>query len=152
MNATLLAADCLPRGGLVTVQAGSDPQAPSFHIRAPGPHARVTDDTAILASRTMGAAAAERATREVTLRLLISARDGRDREYTLHLAPGACTVERSPAAGADATVRSDSGTWTDVLLHGLSADAAVADGRMSVEGDRSALDDVVTAFPLLTDA
>jgi DNA-binding HxlR family transcriptional regulator/putative sterol carrier protein len=115
-------------------------------------HARVTDDTAILASRTMGAAAAERATREVTLRLLLSARDGRDREYTLHLAPGACTVERSPAVGADATVRSDSGTWTDVLLHGLSPDAAVAAGRMSVEGDRSALDDVVTAFPLLADA
>ena len=115
-------------------------------------HARVTDDTAILASRTMGATAAEQATREVTLRLLLSARDGRDREYTLHLAPGACTVERSPAVGADATVRSDSGTWTDVLLHGLSADAAVADGRMTVEGDRSALDDVVTAFPLLTDA
>jgi histidine phosphotransferase ChpT len=44
MNATLLAADCLPRGGLVTVDAGSDPQAPSFHIRAQGLNARVTDE------------------------------------------------------------------------------------------------------------
>jgi histidine phosphotransferase ChpT len=44
MNATLLAADCLPRGGLVTVDAGADPQAPSFHIRAQGAHARVTDE------------------------------------------------------------------------------------------------------------
>ena len=44
MNATLLAADCLPRGGLVTVEAGSDAQAPSFHIRAEGPNTRVTED------------------------------------------------------------------------------------------------------------
>jgi histidine phosphotransferase ChpT len=44
MNATLLAADCLPRGGTVTVEAGSDAQAPSFHIRAEGLNARVTDD------------------------------------------------------------------------------------------------------------
>ena len=44
MNATLLAADCLPRGGLVTVEAGPDAQAPSFHIRAEGPNARVTED------------------------------------------------------------------------------------------------------------
>jgi len=42
MNATLLAADCLPRGGVVTVDAGPDPQAPSFHIRAQGTHARLT--------------------------------------------------------------------------------------------------------------
>src|SRR5579862_7389182 len=29
MNATLLAADCLPRGGVVTVETGADPAAPS---------------------------------------------------------------------------------------------------------------------------
>ena len=46
MNATLLAADCLPRGGLVTVDAGSDPAAPSFKIRASGLNARVTDEVA----------------------------------------------------------------------------------------------------------
>ncbi|HEX4028605.1 MAG TPA: histidine phosphotransferase family protein [Rhizomicrobium sp.] len=44
MNATLLAADCLPRGGVVTVDAGADPLAPSFHIRAQGLNARVTED------------------------------------------------------------------------------------------------------------
>jgi len=42
MNASLLAADCLPRGGTVTVEAGQDPQSPSFHIRAEGLNARVT--------------------------------------------------------------------------------------------------------------
>ena len=46
MNATLLAADCLPRGGNVTVDAGSDPAAPGFRIRAEGLNARVTDDVA----------------------------------------------------------------------------------------------------------
>jgi histidine phosphotransferase ChpT len=44
MNATLLAADCLPRGGLVTVETGGDPLAPSFHIRAQGLNARVTEE------------------------------------------------------------------------------------------------------------
>jgi histidine phosphotransferase ChpT len=44
MNATLLGADCLPRGGLVTVETGADSQPPSFHIRAEGPNARVTED------------------------------------------------------------------------------------------------------------
>ena len=46
MNATLLAADCLPRGGVVTVETSSDASAPSFHIRAQGLNARVTDDVA----------------------------------------------------------------------------------------------------------
>lgn len=46
MNATLLAADCLPRGGVVTVETGSDSQAPSFHIRAQGTNARVTEEVA----------------------------------------------------------------------------------------------------------
>ena len=44
MNATLLAADCLPRGGTVTVEAGSDSLSPSFHIRAEGLNARVTEE------------------------------------------------------------------------------------------------------------
>ena len=44
MNATLLAADCLPRGGVVTVESGSDALAPSFHIRAQGLNARVTEE------------------------------------------------------------------------------------------------------------
>ena len=44
MNATLLAADCLPRGGSVKVDAGSDPQMPSFKIIATGLNARVTEE------------------------------------------------------------------------------------------------------------
>jgi histidine phosphotransferase ChpT len=44
MNATLLAADCLPRGGQVTVDVGPDQVAPSFKIRAAGLNARVTEE------------------------------------------------------------------------------------------------------------
>jgi len=46
MNATLLAADCLPRGGTVSVEAGSDPAAPTFKIHATGTQARVLDEVA----------------------------------------------------------------------------------------------------------
>lgn len=51
MNATLLGADCLPRGGTVTVsvtgQEGGDginPPPPGFRIRAEGLNARITED------------------------------------------------------------------------------------------------------------
>jgi histidine phosphotransferase ChpT len=44
MNASLLAADCLPRGGTVMVTVAPDAPAPSFHIRAQGLNARVTED------------------------------------------------------------------------------------------------------------
>ena len=44
MNATLLAADCLPRGGIVTVRIGADPAIPSFRIRGEGTHIRVAED------------------------------------------------------------------------------------------------------------
>ena len=36
MNAALLGADSLPRGGLVHVETSSDPSAPSFKVRATG--------------------------------------------------------------------------------------------------------------------
>ena len=37
MNATLLAADCLPRGGVVRVEAGADPAMPVLSDPCPGP-------------------------------------------------------------------------------------------------------------------
>jgi histidine phosphotransferase ChpT len=43
MNATLLAADCLPRGGTVTVKVGAG-TTPSFHIHATGTHVRIAED------------------------------------------------------------------------------------------------------------
>jgi histidine phosphotransferase ChpT len=44
MNATLLGADCLPRGGKVTVTTGADAAAPSFKVHASGTHIRVSED------------------------------------------------------------------------------------------------------------
>lgn len=44
MNATLLAADCLPRGGTVTVETAADPEAPSFTVRAEGMNARILEE------------------------------------------------------------------------------------------------------------
>ncbi len=44
MNATMLAADCLPRGGQVKVETSSDAAAPSFRIRATGTSARILDE------------------------------------------------------------------------------------------------------------
>jgi len=44
MNAALLAADCLPRGGQVRVEARNDPTLPSFKITASGMNARITDE------------------------------------------------------------------------------------------------------------
>lgn len=44
MNAALLAADSLPRGGLVRVETSSDPAAPSFKVKATGQNARLLED------------------------------------------------------------------------------------------------------------
>ena len=44
MNAALLGADSLPRGGLVTVETSSDPAAPSFKVRATGTNARLLEE------------------------------------------------------------------------------------------------------------
>jgi histidine phosphotransferase ChpT len=46
MNAALLGADSLPRGGTVTVTAGEDAKAPSFKVVAAGTVARLSEDVA----------------------------------------------------------------------------------------------------------
>ena len=46
MNATLLGADCLPRGGQLAVSVSADPAAPAFKIVATSPYARVLEDVA----------------------------------------------------------------------------------------------------------
>lgn len=44
MNAALLGADSLPRGGMVRVETSSDPAAPSFTVRATGTNARLLEE------------------------------------------------------------------------------------------------------------
>ncbi|HTO40591.1 MAG TPA: histidine phosphotransferase family protein [Rhizomicrobium sp.] len=44
MNATFLAADCLPRGGRVVVDTATDPAAPAFTVRGTGTHVRPLEE------------------------------------------------------------------------------------------------------------
>jgi histidine phosphotransferase ChpT len=44
MNATMLGADCLPRGGVVHVQTSDATASPSFTVHASGSHAKVLDE------------------------------------------------------------------------------------------------------------
>jgi histidine phosphotransferase ChpT len=44
MNATLLAADALPRGGKMVVETGADAAAPAFRIRSAGQGARLLEE------------------------------------------------------------------------------------------------------------
>ncbi len=46
MNAALIAADCLPRGGTVRIDVNADPAVPGFKIAAIGQGARVSEDVA----------------------------------------------------------------------------------------------------------
>ncbi|HUO97474.1 MAG TPA: histidine phosphotransferase family protein [Rhizomicrobium sp.] len=44
MNAALIAADCLPRGGTVAIETGSDPSIPGFKIAGTGQGAKISED------------------------------------------------------------------------------------------------------------
>jgi histidine phosphotransferase ChpT len=86
MNATLLAADCLPRGGLVRVDAGTDPALPTFKITAGGMNARVTEEvdrslrgesqTGALDARGIQPFLTHRLSRTVNAGLAIALKDG----------------------------------------------------------------------------
>jgi histidine phosphotransferase ChpT len=86
MNATLLAADCLPRGGVVKVGAGSDPAKPGFKITATGQNARLTEEVeksvrgenqpAALDARGIQPILTHRLSRSVNAGLTIAAKDG----------------------------------------------------------------------------
>lgn len=56
MNATLLAGDCLPRGGTVTVTTADDPEKPAFTVKAEGMNARILEEVAQAARGETGPA------------------------------------------------------------------------------------------------
>lgn len=86
MNATLLCADCLPRGGQLTVTTSADPSTPSFKITASSPHARALDEVqkALRGETTDGQVDARgiqpyltyRLSRALNAALTLSAREG----------------------------------------------------------------------------
>ena len=86
MNAALLAADSLPRGGKVVVQTSSSADAPGFTIRATGQNARLLEDVEKAArgepgvqldGRSIQAFLTHKLARQVNAGLTISAADGR---------------------------------------------------------------------------
>lgn len=84
MNAALLGADCLPRGGQLDVQVSADPAAPSFKITATSPHARLQDEIANavrgeeahLDARGIQPYLAHKLSRELNAGLTLTAREG----------------------------------------------------------------------------
>jgi histidine phosphotransferase ChpT len=92
MNATLLAADCLPRGGIVRVMA-ADASRPGFRITAVGQNARVSDEVerclrgesqlGALDARAIQPVLTQRLSQSLDARLSIAVKDG-----TVELAAG----------------------------------------------------------------
>jgi len=87
MNATLLAADCLPRGGMVTVDVGAD-APPSFRIRAEGLNARITEDV----DRAIKGEAPHVDARHVQPFLAYKLSRSVNAQLTLHAADGAVEI------------------------------------------------------------
>jgi len=85
MNATLLAADALPRGGRVIVETTGDAVKPGFSVRATGQNARVLEEvekatrgeqSVPLDGRSVQGFLTYRLARQVNAGLTLSARDG----------------------------------------------------------------------------
>jgi DNA-binding HxlR family transcriptional regulator len=62
-----------------------------------------------------------------------------DRVWTVRTEPGRLTVEPGEPAGPDATIRTDPSTLNALLERPQDLDAAITDGRIAVEGDRTAV-------------
>jgi histidine phosphotransferase ChpT len=86
MNATVVAADCLPRGGVVIVETGGDASAPSFRIEASGTGARVMEEveravrgeanSGVLDARGIQPFLAHMLARDLNAGLTLTAREG----------------------------------------------------------------------------
>jgi histidine phosphotransferase ChpT len=86
MNATLLGADCLPRGGMVKVEATGDAAHPRFTITASGSHIRIAEDVerairgeagqGVVDARFIQPLLTHRLSRSVGTNMAIAARDG----------------------------------------------------------------------------
>ncbi|MET8845458.1 winged helix-turn-helix transcriptional regulator [Amycolatopsis sp. NPDC004625] len=61
------------------------------------------------------------------------------RVWTVHTEPGRLTVEPGEPAAPDATIRTDPPTLNALLETPSELDAAIADGRVAVGGDRKAV-------------
>jgi histidine phosphotransferase ChpT len=84
MNAALLGADCLPRGGQLHVEVSTDPAAPAFKIVATSPYARLQEEVANavrgeeahLDARGIQPFLTHKLSRDLNAGLTLTARDG----------------------------------------------------------------------------
>lgn len=85
MNATLIAADSLPRGGQVKIVTSSDPAKPDFSVHAAGQNARVLDEVekavrgepvTPVDSRSIQAVLTHKLARALNTGLILTAGDG----------------------------------------------------------------------------
>jgi DNA-binding HxlR family transcriptional regulator len=108
----------------------------------PGDAPIVSADSVVLALRGLfdpGAANGQRARYELRL--------GEDR-FRIELADEEIEVARGGADQADATIGTDPGTLDAVLWGGLPLADAQRSGKMTIEGDKAAVERFVRLFPM----
>lgn len=70
-----------------------------------------------------------------------------DQAFELEPRKEALLVRRGPARSPAVALHSDPETLVAVLWHGQELDAAIADGRLTVHGDRAAAERLLEMFP-----
>lgn len=102
-------------------------------------------DSLVLSLRTMFSAEAARGVR-ATVALVLD-----EQPFLARVDGGTFTIVRGepgPDTPVDAGVRAAPGAWAAVLYLGHPLDGAVADGAITLEGDRGAVERLLGLFPL----
>lgn len=120
----------------------------------PVPGAGMTPDAAVVAMRTMAPrGAAWNDALVETIKVGFELRDERRpaagvRRYRLVWDQQSFDLAEGVIASPDATVTGDSTAWTEVIFGGLPIAEAERRGRLSVEGDRAAVERVLGAYSI----
>jgi DNA-binding HxlR family transcriptional regulator len=100
-------------------------------------------DSLVLSMRTMFSPQAADGV-ETTVQFVLA-----DQPFVARVHAGTFAMERGEDRAADATVTASSPeTWGEVLYTGRSVDAAIADGVLTVSGDRTAVERLFGLFPM----
>ena len=99
-------------------------------------------DSLVLSMRTMFSAEAAVGV-DVALTLVLD-----DQPFRVRIVDGTFVMDRGEAERPQAVVRTPPGAWAAVLYLGHPLDGAVADGMLTVDGDRSAVGALLGLFPM----
>jgi DNA-binding HxlR family transcriptional regulator len=69
-----------------------------------------------------------------------------DRPFAIRIGERRLHARQGPAAGAVATIATDTGTLVSVLWHGRRLEDAIADGSLTIAGDRRAAEWLLASF------